>query len=506
MVNSIEQIISQGPSAEATIINLNDIFQNVTKANQAEDISGIESLMNLQGHEYDWRIQIFIDSFLLSYSNSYNALNRMMDIMEKNGEIDAESYIFIYWQLMSKLFGMPEFQEKLGLRLNHLYENIYNFFNANFSKDVWIPLQNRNSDLVVVITNQFLTKNHAPTKITIDYCEMLLNQMGKRVILINTADMPREMATPYFGGKKFAYFEEYNEPHVLDENNLTFYQFKASMPSISEMNHIFEMIKELRPECVLSIGGSNLTADLCSNYVPVITIPCTMEFPITMGTFSVLFRKTKESDYKMLKYLEDREQQLVESELAYTAFSTGKKLFREEWGLTELDLSIVIVGNRLVEDLSVDFLEGLDSLLARKPQIKILIVGDIERSHFQSFNTLSENIIFMGYQNDLSALYSICDIYLNPPRIGGGTSAAYALYEGVPVISYPIGDVSHVLGGANLINSLEELDNYIDHWTISEEFRLQERKKAKDRAGEIFDPNAVFARMMDKVRNDPKFL
>lgn len=479
MVNSIEQIINQGSSIEVAINNLNDLFENAAQENQINDIPGIESLMELKGYGYDWRIQIFIDSFLLSKSNSYNALNRIMGIMENNAEIDAESYIFIYWQLMSKLFGMPELREKLGLRFNQLYENIYNFFNANFSKDVWIPLQNRNSGLVVVITNQFLTKNHAPTKITIDYCEMLLNQMGKNVILINTADMPREMATPYFDGKKYTYFEQYNQPNILDEHNFTFYQFKASMPSISEMNYIFEMIKEVRPECVLSIGGSNLTADLCSNYVPVITIPCTMEFPITMGTFSVLFRKTKESDYKMLKYLEDREQQLVESELAYTAFSTGKKLFREEWGLTESDLSIVIVGNRLVEDLSVDFLEGLDSLLARKPKIKILIVGDIERSHFQSFNTLSENIIFMGYQNDLSALYSICDIYLNPPRIGGGTSAAYALYEGVPVISYPIGDVSHVLGGANLINSLEELDNYIDHWIISEEFRLQERKRLR---------------------------
>jgi len=51
----------------------------------------------------------------------------------------------------------------------------------------------------------------------------------------------------------------------------------------------------------------------------------------------------------------------------------------------------------------------------------------------------------LAFSSDLPGLFGICDLYLNPPRLGGGSSAAFALASGVPVFSLAFGDVANIL-------------------------------------------------------------
>ena len=52
----------------------------------------------------------------------------------------------------------------------------------------------------------------------------------------------------------------------------------------------------------------------------------------------------------------------------------------------------------------------------------------------------------LGEVADIRALYGRCTALLNPPRQGGGGGAAYALAEGVPVVTYGWGDGASVSG------------------------------------------------------------
>ncbi|HEY0835868.1 MAG TPA: hypothetical protein VGE72_18335, partial [Azospirillum sp.] len=51
-----------------------------------------------------------------------------------------------------------------------------------------------------------------------------------------------------------------------------------------------------------------------------------------------------------------------------------------------------------------------------------------------------------GHVNDIRAFYARVGAFLNPPRQGGGGSAAFAIGEGVPVVTLGWGDVASVAG------------------------------------------------------------
>ena len=52
----------------------------------------------------------------------------------------------------------------------------------------------------------------------------------------------------------------------------------------------------------------------------------------------------------------------------------------------------------------------------------------------------------LGHVPDIRALYGRCRVFLNPPRQGGGGGAAFALAEGLPVVTYGWGDGAVVSG------------------------------------------------------------
>lgn len=90
-----------------------------------------------------------------------------------------------------------------------------------------------------------------------------------------------------------------------------------------------------------------------------------------------------------------------------------------------------MVGLRLTEEISDEFVAMLDSVLSEKIQCVIMgkMVNYEERARQnEKFGKYVHNL---GLQEDALAIYSLCDLYLNPIRLGGGTSAAESMSEGV---------------------------------------------------------------------------
>ena len=64
-------------------------------------------------------------------------------------------------------------------------------------------------------------------------------------------------------------------------------------------------------------------------------------------------------------------------------------------------------------------------------------------------------------QNDLSTIYKVCDLYINPLRRGGGTSAVEAMYNKLPVVSINYGDVALNTGDEFCVSSYVEMEQTI---------------------------------------------
>ena len=124
--------------------------------------------------------------------------------------------------------------------MKELYAEILDSFKAelNIYKN-HIPLKERNKDLVFIITSQFLTLEHGPTKTTLDRAVNLCKYFDKQVIIINAADLsPIVDGKPFYNLKSGNIFDEYSEKSgfsVEDGLVFQFYQPKKPMPNIDEI-------------------------------------------------------------------------------------------------------------------------------------------------------------------------------------------------------------------------------------------------------------------------------
>jgi len=498
------QIIQSDGSLEQKIMIINQRFMEIESSMSTDSLKEIKSIMDNQ-YNIDWRLKIFINSFFLHILHKPEYLHNIADLMEVNEEIQLKEFYFLYWQLTRRIFLSSHLDNvKIHNRMRNLYKKMFSFYNEQMTgTNYWIPYDERNKDVVIVFTNQLLSLHHAPTKIALDTCYTLVNNLNKEVVLINTADLPRSSQLPYYSPQFFNYASEYNEYNQVTykDVNIPFYQFTREMPDDNEVDLVLQKVMMMKPLFILSIGNSNITADLCSNFVPVITIPIRVEIPISEGTFLMLPRKLRDDDAHLIASLTQPPNRIIESDISYSKVEgIQKKSLRADFGLEDNYFVIALVGNRLHDELTDDLLLTYDKFLKDNPSAHFLIVGDYKDYDkcAEKYTYIKDQSKYIGFQDNLSEALSLCDIYLNPPRSGGGTSAAYALNNGIPVFTPPCGDVSYVARNEYHIESIDVLSDYIKNWKNSK-FKQKEQEKAFERAREIFDPESNFINVIKNM-------
>jgi glycosyltransferase involved in cell wall biosynthesis len=145
----------------------------------------------------------------------------------------------------------------------------------------------------------------------------------------------------------------------------------------------------------------------------------------------------------------------------------GDGATRSELGLAD-DAFVVGWFGRMTEIKRVDdLLRALARLLAREPRALLLLVGDgplragLERLAREL--GVANAVRFLGYRNDVGALYGICDaIALTSANEGTPVVAIEALAARVPVVSTDVGGVSDVVrdGTSGFLTPPGDLDAF----------------------------------------------
>ena len=132
---------------------------------------------------------------------------------------------------------------------------------------------------------------------------------------------------------------------------------------------------------------------------------------------------------------------------------TLRNKIRAEFGIRENEVLIGSVG-RLVEFKGYKYLlSAFKILIEHKPDLKLIIVGDgeLRKSLELQAETLQINnkIIFAGFREDLQALYSAFDIYVNSSLKNGGElfpfTILYAMAAEVPIVAADSGDIAKII-------------------------------------------------------------
>lgn len=120
---------------------------------------------------------------------------------------------------------------------------------------------------------------------------------------------------------------------------------------------------------------------------------------------------------------------------------------REEFGIAPDQLAMVTVGARLHSEIAGPWAARMLETLARHPQMVWLLIGAQGELPPALAAANPAQLRLLPHRTDLRSVVRCCDIYLNPPRLGGGFSAAEAMAEGLPVLALANGDAGSKLAG-----------------------------------------------------------
>ncbi len=395
----------------------------------------------------DPAFNLFLVSFLLKIDPKPDYL-RLVIHLASDGHLTLEECHQVYWQIRQTLFSSGEIADAES------FESIYRFYLklSNIWKEqlgpragAWVPPEDRQQDRVVILSNQLLSELHAPSADTYQNAQVL-KALGKDILLINTADLPSQMSVPLFHPALSNYSQDASGVRQIRyrEDTFPFYQCPPTMPVASEIMKVVDLVRAHNPQFVLSLGGSSPTADLCSLFTTVATIPFGGMMPIAASQALVVPRIIKETDQTLRDGLRFHDDALVTAQYAFAAREPETPLPRSSLGIPEGAIAFCLVGTRFDRELTPHFLSILEAALVQHPNLFFVFAGPIEApgALTTGLTTLEKRCGFLGFRDDVPKILGACDAYLNPPRAGGATSAVAAMAAGIPVLSQPWGDVA----------------------------------------------------------------
>jgi len=172
------------------------------------------------------------------------------------------------------------------------------------------------------------------------------------------------------------------------------------------------------------------------------------------------------------------------------------KRSRKQWPLTraELDLNEAAVvwitaGFRLEHEIKPEWADRMLQLMSHHPHVIWLVIGGAGKLPQALRQAAAGRVRAMATRNDLPGLLRISNIYVNPPRMGGGLSVAEAMAEGLAVVSLAGSDGGDKTGEL----ALADMDAYMEHLaalTENPDLRREMGQALRRRFDERFDLEA----------------
>jgi len=452
----------------------------------------------------------YLLSFLMFADANPRHLDRLLQTLLADQSFSAEERYFYLWQcIRARFVNTVAASADADLLIRQVYRSIFNEFHAVLKEEYsFLPSSQRDSECVLVITGQFLGMGHAPTKTALDRCYSLINHLGKEVVLLNSREvMTTRERSPFYSATLGNVIADFNGSRNLayKDANIPYYQSAVEMPDLSEIRKFMNFVREKKPAYIISIGGPNLTADLCSLLAPVAAIATVFSgLPLTESQLHVTGRKVNEADLSMLAAFGFNRGNVIESLFTFDFKPQEHHYTRQELNLPEDKFLIAVVGARLDYEVTAEFAH---TILDSHPQVHLVFIGPFSAidERVEQIPGLRERSTALGFQSDVLAVLELCDLYANPSRAGGGSSASEALSKGVPVVALRHGDVGVAVGDAFTVASYEDMSSAIHRYAEDRGYYDEMSEKARERAALLLSTDVQFEHIVHQIMNSPYY-
>lgn len=455
--------------------------------------------------------KIYLGSFLLITFKERKYGEMLIDTIRYSDVLNKNNKFSLMYQIISKGFTDSSIAAATDFdKLHSMYDDIFEEFKKATGVYNHIPKEERNENVICIFTSQFLTLEHGPTKTALDRCYALAKYLNKKVILINTKELMSKKGLMLFNSMCTG-----NINPMLNGNRkiqhkdiiIDYYQPEIEMPDETACKDILEFIKKEKPYLLFNIGGYSITADLAAQMVPMATISTSGNYAISKnkGQFFIMGRKPEESDYELIAKEGHPRESIIECPFTFELKPQKENYTREDFNIPKDKFVVGTVGARLPREITEEFIIMLDKL-ARK-NCFIVTIGEYNFSEeiLNKYSDLAKNHLCMGFQNDILACVELFDLYVNPKRQGGGTSAVECMFKGKPALSLKVGDVSMLVDEKFLVDSFDEMIDMAEKLRQDNKFYSEMSKRAQVKAADLMDTKTYFIKMYNDVINSPIF-
>lgn len=434
---------------------------------------------------------IYLLSFVVKCFKKAEHMELLCDLIATSEYMNILEKKFALYRLKALLIKCPELETanvtQWLIRLeNEIREYFFGIFRIKRR-----PKEEREQGKVLVLTHGFLGAEHPVSRSALERCVALKKDVGKQVLLVSTGeDSTMENAIPLYQLETRNRNNEFNGKSIYQYSgeNIPLYQSQNPADSEQGILELLEFVIAENPEFVVYVGEQSVIADLINNFCPVLAVSTTFSaLQRTHTEFVMVGRKASEEE-KAQSYGE-----IIES--LFTFKLKGKKhtYSREELKIPENRFVLAIVGTRLDDDVSAEFLDAMKALIDEG--CYLLFIGKFNQysQWCERLQWLSANSKALGMVSDVTGILACADLYVNPYRLGGGYSVAEAFDAGIPAVTIAYGDVATASGENFWVQNYSEMKEQIKRYRSDKVFYSKMTECARERLLELTKEDTGFS-------------
>lgn len=399
-------------------------------------------------------------------------------------------------QLWKAVFSFPMVtdEKRHYIIQNSIYIDLVTQIRQELQMELqYIPFEQRNKNRVILMIEPLLGEVHAPTQKMINiYC--WLQKLGYEVYVYATNMRQIEISEYWNWYNSLVDVCVYEETGNI-ELKLLGVPIKGYNLNYTEENYFEELknairdIKEYNPAFILTVGDSNILAELCGDFTTVCAMACVNQPAQTAQSIIVrYFRCTEEENRKYLEWTRPDQKIFEMVCVDELNANTESDVDRKDYGIAEDKFVILVAGNRLDTEVTEEVKRVFQTILEQN-EVLFVFIGDCPKLE-NELSKEADHYLFLGAVDDFKGIMRIGNLFLNPPRQGGGTGAFYAVENDVPVLTLPDCDVAQV-GEAFTCERLWDMPEIVNSYMHDAAFAEEQRENCRKSAAAIYGVDSL---------------
>ena len=480
MLNELDQNLKFG---RGTLCDMKLMYQKLAEEKQDRCLAVIYEVM-----KENYAVEIYLFGVILRETGDKKAVHYVIKLLE--------SKEYPLWERLndSRQFRRFLFTDNL-LKENEKYHSIrhmYEGFLSEIRQEMNccyspVPFKKRKKRIIISVS-QIVTIYHAPTAYLAHICRCL-EKIGYDV----------ECFVCHFHGINgyWNWEQGFRDQNLMCETGpfeavLGDVKIKGYNLELHDSDYIdtlrkaVEMIWKEKPEYVLEIGSETILAGLCRGFTTTVTMGMTGALPVTNAQLVISLEERFKEKQKVWETLLDDGQMVVFMDFAVHKSGEQKrkrKYQKKDFGIPEDTFVLILAGNRLDMEIKEDFETVLFQILEQDEHFAVVVIGrceELEKRFLEG--EWKERFYFLGNRTDFREVIGIGDVFINPPRQGGGTGGLFAIMEEVPVITLGDCDVELNSGKEFVCGSIEEMPKLVYKYYKDKEFMDRQKENCRKQA------------------------